>query len=269
MACLNEDPKTLGIRRDLIVGFDDAGAKRKARLLRPRGTREVGGRERPRPSSRHAACDRRAAGHLSRVTPAHDDHTPDDQADGDADDIPESGQDWRRPAGAFVLIPIGGEAGDQLDAMRRRFDPKLAATNRPHLSLIGSSGAGPIVPGETLDTIRERLIDVASVTPPFTLRAGLPMRFPGTDIVSFELDAHGPLRDLHERVKASGLRFGRVRFPFSPHLTISFYRTLERAAERELLSLRLTVPLRIDTLEVSRTNDPQPPETVVAIPLGG
>jgi len=91
-------------------------------------------------------CNGRAAGHLSRVTPARDDHTLDDQADGDADDIPESGQAWRRPAGAFVLIPIGGEAGDQLDAMRRRFDPKLAATNRPHLSLIGSSGAGPIAP---------------------------------------------------------------------------------------------------------------------------
>ena len=189
--------------------------------------------------------------------------------DADADDIPESGQDWRRPAGAFVLIPIGGEAGDQLDAMRRRFDPKLAATNHPHLSLIGSSGAGPILSGESLDTIRERLSDVARASPPFTLRAGLPMRFPGTNIVSFELDPHGALRDLHERVKSSGLRFGRVRFPFSPHLTISFYRTLERGAERELLSLRLTVPLTIDTLEVSRTNDPQPPETILTIPLGG
>lgn len=34
MACLNEDPKTLGIRRDLVVEFDDAGAEWKARLLR-------------------------------------------------------------------------------------------------------------------------------------------------------------------------------------------------------------------------------------------
>ena len=203
------------------------------------------------------------------MTLPYDEHAPDDQADGDADDIPESGQDWRRPAGAFVLIPIAGEAGDQLDAMRRRFDPKLAATNHPHLSLIGSSGAGPILSGETLDTIRDRLTDVARATPPFTLRAGLPVRFPGTNIVSFELDPHGPLRELHDRAKASGLRFGPVRFPFSPHLTISFYRTLDRATERELLTLRLTVPLRIDALEVSRTNDPQPPQTILAIPLGG
>lgn len=191
-----------------------------------------------------------------------------DEAAGDFDDIPESGQDWRRPAGAFVLVPIGGEAGDQLDDMRRRFDPKLASTNRPHLSLIGSSGAGPILAGESLDTIRERLTEVARTTPPFTLRAGLPMRFPGTNIVSFELDPYGPLRDLHDRIKGSGLRFGAVRFPFSPHLTISYYRTLERGAERELLTLRLAASLQVDTLEVSRTNDPQPPATVLSIALG-
>ena len=75
------------------------------------------------------------------------------------DDIPDSGVDWRRAAGSFVLIPVLGEAGMAIDEMRRLHDPKLANTNAPHLSLIGSSGAGPILPSETPERIsRARLI---------------------------------------------------------------------------------------------------------------
>ena len=185
------------------------------------------------------------------------------------DDLPDGDRTWRRAAGSFVLVPVLGAARDALDAMRRVTDPKLAATNRPHLSLTGSSGAGPILPDLPLERVRASLEAAVGAVAPFTITAGRPMRFPGTDIVSFELDPHGPLRALHERVKGSGLRFGPVRFPFSPHLTISFYRTLDRAAERRLLTLRLDAPIVVDRLELSRTNDPQPPDTVLTVMLGG
>lgn len=195
-------------------------------------------------------------------------HTDDDADDRD-DELPDGDRIWRRAAGSFVLVPVAGAAAAALDAMRREADPKLAATNAPHLSLTGSSGAGPILPDEPLDRIRDCLEAAVRETAPFELRAGLPMRFPGTDIVSFELDPHGALRTLHERIKTSGLRFGPVRFPFSPHLTISYYRTLDRAAEQRLLTLRLAPPIVIDRLELSRTNDPQPPQMVLTVMLGG
>lgn len=189
---------------------------------------------------------------------------------GDRDDeLPDDDRLWRRASGSFVLVPVLGDAGAALDAMRRDADPKLAATNAPHLSLLGSSGTGPILPDESLDRIRQCLAAAVRDVAPFELRAGLPMRFPGTDIVSFELDPHGPLRSLHERIKTSGLHFGPVRFPFSPHLTISFYRAIDRAAERRLLTLRLAAPIAIDRIELSRTNDPQPPETMLTVMLGG
>ena len=198
------------------------------------------------------------------------DPAADKDEDHDHDDELADGERlWRRAAGSFVLVPVCGAAGDALDAMRRTADPKLAATNAPHLSLIGSSGTGPILSGEPLDRVQACLEAAVRDVAPFELRAGLPMRFPGTDIVSFELDPHGPLRALHERIKSSGLRFGPVRFPFSPHLTISYYRTLDRAAERRLLALRLHAPVVIDRLELSRTNDPQPPATMFTVMLGG
>ena len=195
------------------------------------------------------------------------DHLPHDHPSDD--DLPDGDGTWRRAAGSFVLVPVLGQARERLNAMRRVADPKLAAANPPHLSLIGSSGAGPILPDQGPDLVQACLEAAVRDVPPFTLTAGLPMRFPGTDIVSFELDPHGLLRALHERVKKCGLRFGPVRFPFSPHLTISFYRTLDRAAERRLLALRLDAPIVVDRLELSRTNDPQPPDTVLTVMLGG
>ena len=117
------------------------------------------------------------------------------------DDLPDGDRTWRRAAGSFVLVPVLGEAREQLDAMRRAADPKLAAANSPHLSLIGSSGAGPILSDHSPEHVRACLDAAVRDLPPFTIAAGMPTRFPGTDIVSFELDPHGLLRALHERVK--------------------------------------------------------------------
>ena len=38
------------------------------------------------------------------------------------DDIPESGRDWRRPRGIFVVAPIGGAAGERIALLQARYD---------------------------------------------------------------------------------------------------------------------------------------------------
>jgi 2'-5' RNA ligase len=176
--------------------------------------------------------------------------------------------DWQRPRGIFVLVPIGGEAGAQIQAIRAQYDPRLAAMNDPHVTLIGSSGAGPIA----ADTPRERLEQVfraiARDIEPFAVQAEPPHRFVDTGIVSFPLLARGPLRTLHERIVTSGLRFMPTRFAFAPHATISYYPDVTRERERALLQLRLTAPVHITTLELSLTNDPQPPDVLLSLPLG-
>lgn len=185
------------------------------------------------------------------------------------DDVPDSGRDWRRARGIFVILPVTGEAGARIAAVQQRYDPKLAAMGKPHVTLVGSSGAGPIAPGTTEDELRAALEPVFRATPPLTLHFLPPARFMQTSIVSLPLDPHGALRELHERVKTSGLRFLPARFAFSPHATLSYFPTLTRAAEAELLALRFREPFVAGRAELSLTNDPQPPSRLFQLPFGG
>ena len=199
-------------------------------------------------------------------------HDPLDDSDDEwawEEDLPESGRDWRRPQGIFVLAPISGPAGERIAALQRRYDPKLAALNAPHVTLVGSSGVGPVVAGTTEATLRAALEPIARATPPVVAPFGRPTRFMQTNIVSLHLDPHGPLRELFERIKASGLRFGPVRFAFTPHATLSYFPTLDRTRERQLLAERVPEPAIIDRLELSLTNDPQPPKKLFELPLEG
>jgi hypothetical protein len=164
---------------------------------------------------------------------------------------------------------LDGEAGDQIKAINERFDPRLARYKAPHVTITGSSGVGPIAPSITTVELRETLSPIASATAPMTLPFGPPMRFMQTDIVVLPLDPHGPLRILHDRLASSGLPFGRARFTFTPHCTLSLYPTLSDEVTRELLQVRVSAPAVIDRLEVVQTLDPQPPKTLLELMLTG
>jgi 2'-5' RNA ligase len=173
------------------------------------------------------------------------------------------------PNGLFVFTRVEGPAADRIRELQRRYDPKLAAMHAPHLTLAGSSGVGPIVGSVPIEDIRTAMTRVASATQPLSLPFGPPKRFMQTEIVSLPLDPHGPLRELHDRIARSGLVFARARFTFTPHVTLSFYPTLTRERERELLALRIDEPAQFTTLTVSATDDPMPPQPLFELPLGG
>ena len=190
---------------------------------------------------------------------------PDDSWEDD-DELPD-GRAWRRPAGMFILAPVDGAAGDVIHALQRRFDPKLAAAHRPHLTLTGSSGVGPIAPDTPLDHVREVVAAIAENMPAVALRFEAPTRFMQSNIVSLPLDPHGELRVLHDRLARSGLAFGPARFTFTPHVTLSFYRTLTRESARDLLAVRVSEPGLVRRFLISATNDPFPPKILADIPL--
>ena len=171
--------------------------------------------------------------------------------------------------GIFILAELGGAAAEEVRELQLRYDPKLANSTRPHVTVAGSSGMGPIERGTTTEELRRALAPIAASTAPLVLPFGPQQRFMQTEIVSLPLDPHGPLRALHERIKTSGLRFAPPRFTFSPHVTLSFYPTLTPARARELLSLRVTSPAEIRTLTAYRHRDPLPPARLLALELEG
>ena len=90
-----------------------------------------------------------------------------------------------------------------------------------------------------------------------------------TEIVVLPLDPHGPLRVFHDRLAGSGLPFGRARFTFSPHCTLTLYATLTPDTVRELLAMKVSAPAVIDRVQVVQALDPQPPRTLLELPLTG
>ncbi|HTK49944.1 MAG TPA: 2'-5' RNA ligase family protein [Gemmatimonadaceae bacterium] len=162
----------------------------------------------------------------------------------------------RPRSGIFVIAPIGGDVGERIAALQRRYDPRLARLEQtPHVTLAGSSGMGPIAPDTPLEELDATLGAIAEETAPITLRFGRPTRFMQTQIVVLPLDPHGPLRALHERIKTSGLRAARPRFYFTPHVTLNLYRELPADLLATLLAERFDVPITLDTLEAHLTRD--------------
>jgi 2'-5' RNA ligase len=171
--------------------------------------------------------------------------------------------------GIFILAELPPNIAGRVRAINEQYDPKLARYKPPHLTLTGSSGAGPIPPSVDIAAIREKLEPITSETAPITLSFQAPQRFMQTGIIVLPLDPHGPLRVLHDKLVSSGLPFTRARYTFSPHATLSLYPTLDKGAVAELLRIRISEPFVIDAVQVYHTRDPQPSRKLLELPLTG
>jgi 2'-5' RNA ligase len=175
----------------------------------------------------------------------------------------------RTKSGIFIISSIPGPVGDRIAELQATYDPRLSRFGRPHITLAGSSGMGPIAADTPIDELRERLAPIIESTAPITIRFQRPTRFMQTQIVVLPLDPHGPLRTLHERIKTSGLRAARPRFFFTPHVTLSLYRELSDQARRDLLAQRFDEPVTIDSIEAHLTRDTGESRTLMKFSLGG
>jgi 2'-5' RNA ligase len=171
--------------------------------------------------------------------------------------------------GVIVMSELRGEIADRIRAVQQQYDPRMAAELPPHVTITGSSGIGPFAPETTDEELRAALEVVAANTPPFAVRLEPPMRFMQSTVVVMPLDPNGPIRALHERIKASGLSFDQPRFTFTPHVTLSFYPELPRERLRELLRIRIMESVMIDFIQAYRATDLTRTHRVIDLPLSG
>ncbi len=171
--------------------------------------------------------------------------------------------------GIFILAELTGEVAEKIRRINEQYDPRLAKYKPPHITLTGSSGAGPIPPFVTPEEMREKLELVTSTIAPMAVNFAPPQRFMQTDIIVLPLDPHGALRALHDGIITSGLPFARARYTFSPHCTLSLYQTLDANSRRELLKVRIPEPFVISAIQLYHTRDPQPSRKLLELPLTG
>ncbi len=158
-------------------------------------------------------------------------------------------------SGIIIIAPLEPPLRERVLALQQRFDPKLAATQPPHVTVTGSSGMGPISTKTTPDELRAALEPVTRATPPMSLRFLAPVRFMQTNVVVLPLDPHGPIRELHDRIKASGLLYERPRFTFTPHVTLSFFPEPTPENLRAMLAVRIGDPVVIRRMQCHETLD--------------
>lgn len=171
--------------------------------------------------------------------------------------------------GIFILAELPQEIAEQVRAINERYDAKLARYKPPHITLSGSSGAGPIPPSVGVEEMRQRLEPITRETAPITLSFQAAQRFMQTDIIVLPIDPHGPIRVLHDRIITSGLPFTSARYTFSPHTTLSLYQSLDAKSTRELLKIRIPEPFVIKAIQLYHTRDPQPSRKLLELPLTG
>lgn len=172
-------------------------------------------------------------------------------------------------AGIVILSELQGELRDRILEIQQRFDPRLAAGVPPHLTLTGSSGMGPIPTNTSVEELRAALEPVARDTAPMTLAFQRPHRFMQTNVFVLPLDPNGPVRELHERIKRSGLRYEQPRFTFTPHVTLSFFRELSPADAKAVLAVRIDEPVVIDRISAHKTVNLIDTEKLLELPLLG
>jgi 2'-5' RNA ligase len=162
-------------------------------------------------------------------------------------------------SGIIIIAPLEPPLRERVLALQQRFDPKLAAIQPPHLTVAGSSGMGPISTRTSLDDLRKALEPITRATASMSLRLQAPMRFMQTNVVVLPVDPHGPIRELHDRIKAGGLLYERPRFTFTPHVTLSFFPEPTPENLRAMLALRIDDPVVVrrvqchETLDLTRT----------------
>jgi len=169
--------------------------------------------------------------------------------------------------GIVVIAELRGAARDRVAEIQRRFDPKLAAMLPPHVTITGSSGIGPIAADTPAADLRAALEQVARDTPIMTVQPERPMRFMQSNVVVLPIDPHGAIRELHDRVLRSGLRYERPRFTFTPHITLNLFRELPGDELRQLLAVRVDEPVTIDHIAAYRTESSVRTRLLVELPL--
>ena len=172
-------------------------------------------------------------------------------------------------SGIFIIAPIEGAVGTRIAQLQGKHDPRILKLGPPHLTIIGSSGMGPVDARTSVAELEERIGPIVASTPPITLRFERPTRFMQTEIVVLPLDPHGPLRTLHERIKTSGLRAAPPRFFFTPHVTLSLYRELPKESLSRLLVERFEEAVVMTHIECHLTKDTGQSRRLVTFALGG
>lgn len=149
---------------------------------------------------------------------------------------PSAASSWKLQYqhGAFVIWPPD-TLRRQINELRRVHDPRSHGYCEAHITLTSP------LKRELTDSDRKQLEAAFRETPPFAISLGSLATFPSSKVVYVEVEPQAPVRELRERLLATGLFLPPSYPAFTAHCTISEFGTETEAETRALLeSLKST-----------------------------
>ena len=147
--------------------------------------------------------------------------------------------------GAFYVFPPE-ELRQKLNNLREKYDPKSQSYCDAHISL--TVPLPKLIDSSDLKLFSEALSAVKS----FELTYGPPSSYPGIPGVVLKVEPKAQFRLLVETLESVSAFHGAKsrRFPYSPHMTIAEFISLERTEEiiTELASLKLEGSFKCDKI---------------------
>ena len=157
----------------------------------------------------------------------------------------------------YIVAELPDKLATWVNDVRAAVEPDISHLPA-EITLAGSSGIGPLAPGQRLNMVQDEVLKALEGKVSFTFELTGINRFDGTDIFFAEPERAGFER-LHLALKASKLKFLPNAFPYIPHCSLKGFTSLQ-TGQRDMLE-SLSVPPsrhRIKAVSVYEMDDMQP-----------
>ncbi|HBH47096.1 MAG TPA: hypothetical protein DDX98_00555 [Bacteroidales bacterium] len=120
---------------------------------------------------------------------------------------------------SYIIAEIEDPAMTEILNLRNKFD-KVTAQLPVEITLAGSSGVGPISPGQSIDAIINQIDQILASVTPFKFTFKDFNRFENSKIYYLEPRDRKEFDMLHTCFSESSITFTQNPFPYNPHCTI-------------------------------------------------
>jgi hypothetical protein len=125
----------------------------------------------------------------------------------------------------FIVAELPGPVAAWVREMRGQFEPGIAHLPA-EVTLAGSSGVGPIAPGQSVASIRQMLAAALAGRLPFEARFIGIGNFTGTEIFFAAPDPE-PFNSIHAAIVKSGIAFGPSPHSYNAHCSLKGFTPLK------------------------------------------
>ncbi len=149
----------------------------------------------------------------------------------------------------YVVLELPEPISSMIHSIRAERDD-FQASMPNEITIVGSSGVGPIAHDQDPEEFFKAINEIAASTPPITVSFDKVHRFPGTDIVVMKLKDETLVRSLHQKFVESGIKFQDTNFAYEPHCTLRSKSPLTDQEMEELSKLKIEGDFILQTLSV-------------------